>query len=213
VAEAGSDPIAERRAAREVRTFGAAAEEFLSLHVAAKRKGRTANEYRRIMQSRVSPVLGSKRIADVHRNDVTRLHGKLADTPYEANRVLALISAVWNWAARRGGAAQAIERYPEHGRERYLTSAELGRLGEVLRQGETTGLPYAVDEMKPGAKHAPKPLRRLRQIDPFAVAAIRLLILTGARLREILDAKWENVDFERGILFLADSKRAGSLFI
>jgi integrase len=38
------------------------------------------------------------------------------------------------------------------------------------------------------------------------VAAIRLLILTGARLREILHAKWENVDFERGIIHLPDSK-------
>jgi hypothetical protein len=85
VAEAGSDPIAERKRAREARTFGAVAEEFLSLHVAAKRKGRTASEYRRIVQSRIVPVLGSKRIADVHRNDVARLHGRLADTPYEAN--------------------------------------------------------------------------------------------------------------------------------
>lgn len=184
-AEAGSDPIAERKAAREARTFGAVAEEFLSLHVAAKRKGRTTSEYRRIVQSRIVPTIGSKRIADVHRNDVARLHGKLADTPYEANRVLALISAVWNWAARRGEAAladnpaKAIERYPEHGRERYLTSAELGRLGEALRRSK---------------------------LDPFAIAAIRLLILTGARLREILDAHWEHVDLERGVIFLADSK-------
>jgi integrase len=212
VAEAGSDPIAERRAARDVRTFGAVAEEFLTLHVAAKRKGRTASEYRRIVQSRIVPALGSKRIADVHRNDVARLHGKLADTPYEANRALAIVSAVWNWAGRRGevalanNPAKAIERYPEHGRERYLTGAELTRLGEALRQGETTGLPYAVDETKPGAKHAPKPDKRRSKLDPFAVAAIRLLILTGARLREILDAQWQHVDCERGIIFLQDSK-------
>jgi integrase len=44
------------------------------------------------------------------------------------------------------------------------------------------------------------------KLDPFAVAAIRLLILTGARLREILDAKWQQVDMERGIIFLPDSK-------
>jgi integrase len=43
-------------------------------------------------------------------------------------------------------------------------------------------------------------------MDPFAVAAIRLLMLTGARLREILNAKWEYVDFERGVIFLPDSK-------
>lgn len=33
-----------------------------------------------------------------------------------------------------------------------------------------------------------------------------MLIFTGARLREILDAKWDYVDWERGIMFLPDSK-------
>jgi integrase len=212
LAEAGSDPIAERRKAREVRTFGAMAEEFLSLHVAAKRKSRTANEYRRIVQSRIMPAIGSKRIVEVHRADVAKLHAKLDATPYEANRTLALISAVWNWAARRGEVALAnnpakgIERYREQGRERYLTTDELVRLGDALREGETIGLPYEIDESKPKAKHAPKPDKRRMRLDPFAVVAIRLLILTGARLREVLHAQWQHVDFERGILFLPDSK-------
>jgi integrase len=212
VAEAGSDPIAERRRARDVRTFGAVAEEFLALHVATKRKGRTANEYRRILQSRIVPAIGSKRIADVHRADVAKLHGKLVDTLYEANRALALVSAVWNWAGKRGEVALAenpakgVERYREHRRERFLTGDELARLGDALREGETVGLPYDVDETNPRAKHAPKADKRRVKLDPFAVAAIRLLLLTGARLREILDVKWQHVDFERGVIFLHDSK-------
>jgi len=44
------------------------------------------------------------------------------------------------------------------------------------------------------------------KLDPYAVAAIRLLILTGAPLREILHAKREQIDFGRGVIFLADSK-------
>ena len=56
------------------------------------------------------------------------------------------------------------------------------------------------------AKHAPKPDKRRTKIDPFAVAAIRLLILTGARLREILDAQWQHVDLERGVIFLPELK-------
>ena len=102
--------------------------------------------------------------------------------------------------------ARAIERYAESGRERYLTSEELARLGDVLREGETIGLPYSIDETKPTAKDAPKADRRRVKLDPFAVAAIRLLILTGARLREMLDAQWSQLDLERGVLFLADSK-------
>ena len=63
-----------------------------------------------------------------------------------------------------------------------------------------------IDETKPKAKHAPKEDNRRAMLDPFAVAAIRLLILTGARLREILHARWEFIDFERGVIFLPDSK-------
>jgi integrase len=85
--------------------------------------------------------------------------------------------------------AGRIERYREHKRERFLTSDELARLGDALREGETIGLPYAIDETKPNAKHAPKADKRRVKLDPYAVAAIRLLILTGARLREILDAR------------------------
>jgi integrase len=134
------------------------------------------------------------------------------ETPYEANRVLALISAVWNWAARRDEVAaranpcQGIERYPERGRERFLTTDELARLGAALAEGEAIGLPYDIDETKPKAKHAPKADKRRVKLDPFAVAAVRLLILTGARLREILDARWQHVDIERGVIFLPDSK-------
>ena len=72
--------------------------------------------------------------------------------------------------------AKGIERYAEHGRERYLTTAELARLGDALREGEMIGPPILVDETKPKAKHAPKPDHRRVKVDPFAVAAIRLLL-------------------------------------
>lgn len=211
-ATTGADPIEERRKARAVPTFANIADEFLRLHVTAKRKVRTADEYARILKSDVYPTLGSKRIVDVRRADVARMHAGLAIKPYQANRAVALVSAIWNWAAKRDevsfadNPAKGLERFEERSRERFLTSEELARLGEVLREAETVGLPYSVDETKTNAKHAPKAENRRTKLDPFAVAAIRLLILTGARLREILDAQWLQVDFERGVLFLADSK-------
>ena len=101
--------------------------------------------------------------------------------------------------------ARQIDRYPEKGRERYLTAEELRCLGKAMRDAETVGLPWQVDETGPKAKHIPKD-RRSRVVDPYAVAAIRLLMLTGARLREILDARWDYIDWDRGLMFLPDSK-------
>jgi integrase len=184
----------------------------MRLHVAAKRKGRTHEEYERVLKLHILPSLGSRRITNIERKDVARLHSNLADRPVVANRSLAVISSIWSWAARRDevragdNPARGIERNPEHGRERFLSAAEFGRLGDALVMAETVGLPWDVNEAKPKAKHAAKEENRRTVADPFAVAAIRLLIFTGARLREILHARWQYVDLERGIIHLQDSK-------
>jgi len=99
--EKGSDPIEERRKGRAVRTFRQVAEEWLTLHVKAKRKGRTGEEYERALRIHILPALGSKRMPDVRRVDVAQLHARIRDKPHQANRTVATISAVWNWAARR----------------------------------------------------------------------------------------------------------------
>jgi integrase len=109
--------------------------------------------------------------------------------------------------------ARDIDKYPEKGRERFLTGDELGRLGDAIREAETVGLPWVVDATRATAKHAPKEANRRTVIDPFAAAAIRLLILTGARLREILKLEWQHVDLERGLLLLPDSKTGAKSII
>jgi integrase len=209
--EGGHDPIGQRRESRAAKSFAQIAAEFLALHAHAKRKPRTADEYGRTLKLHMLPALGSRIMADIGKVDLSRLHASLSDSPIAANRVVALFSAIWNWAAKRDevaagdNPARQIERYPEKGRERYLTVEELRRLGKALRDAETIGLPWLIDESAPNSKHTPK-AKRSRIIDPHAVAAIRLLMLTGARLREILDARWDYVDIERGLMFLPDSK-------
>lgn len=209
--EQGADPVEERRKARAIRTFREVAEDFIKLHVAAKRKGGTKADYEALLDRFIYPAIGSKRIVDIRRAEIAKLHSKLSEKPYTGNRILALISSIWNWAAKRdevefaANPAKGIERNKERKRERFLGSEELARLGEMLRLAQTEGLEWAVDESKPKSKHIPKNNRRTK-IDPHAAAAIRLLIFTGARLREILHAKWEQVDFERSIIHLPDSK-------
>jgi integrase len=101
--------------------------------------------------------------------------------------------------------ARGIDKFKENRRERFLTSKELERLGSAIREAETTGIAWTVDETKPTAKHAPK-VKRSTRIAPGAAAALRLLLFTCCRLREILRLRWEHVDIERGCLFLPDSK-------
>ncbi len=69
--------------------------------------------------------------------------------------------------------SKGLERNPEQGRERYLTPDELRRLGKALREAETTGIAWVVDEKGPKAKHLAKEANRARVIDPHAVAALR----------------------------------------
>ena len=85
------------------------------------------------------PRSGGERSASVTRADVTRLHLSLKATPYQANRVLALLSKMLTlaekWGLRPDGVEpmrRHVERFEEHTRERFLSPAELARLGEAL---------------------------------------------------------------------------------
>ena len=193
-------------------TFAEAAQTFMRLHVAAKRKPRTLESYETLLRAHILPSIGTMRLPEIRRAHISALHGNIK-APGAANRAVSVVSAILNWAAAEhddlelpSNPAKRIRCNPERGCERFLTSEEFARLGAVLWEGETVGLSYDVDETKAKAKHAAKPENRRTTLDPFAVAAIRLLIFTGARLREVLHAKWEHVDFDRSILFLSDSK-------
>ena len=101
--------------------------------------------------------------------------------------MLATLSGLFSFGVARGllpegmvNPAKRIEKFKETARERFLTAEEFERLGAALREAETIGLPYSVDETKPNAKHAPRNQeKRITIVSPFATAAIRLLIFTG----------------------------------
>ncbi len=208
----GEDPAADKKRERRALPLANVIDAFLKDHVEAKRKAGTAAGYRDLLERLVKPALGQMKPDKVTRQDVSRLHLSLQGTPSQANKCVGVISSLYSFAGENGYApegcnpAQSIKKFPEKRRERFLTSEELARFGKALRLGEAVGLPWHVDESNPKAKHAPKEANRYTVLDPYAAAAIRLLILTGARLREILHVKWENIDFDRGIIHLPDSK-------
>jgi integrase len=207
----GRDPAADKAGQRAAPTVNELIDAFVVEHVETKLKERTA-EAHAIALDRLRGKHGSLKAGALTRAHLAALHSKMHDRPFAANRSLSVWGKLFSWAGARGlvpqgrNPARGIERYRENGRERYLTGEELGALSDALRQAETIGLPWRVEEATPAAKHLAKKEKRRTVLDPFGVAAIRLLILTGARLREILDSKWSDVDPERGILFLSDSK-------
>ena len=87
----------------------------------------------------------------------------MADRPYAANRAAAVWSKAFAWGATRGlipeghNPTKGLQKYREQGRERFLTTNELARLGSALGEGETIGLPYDVDETKPTSNTRPGP--------------------------------------------------------
>jgi integrase len=181
----GKDPAGTKAETKVAPTVADLAERFLAEHAEAKRKTSTAREYRRLLDHVVLPALGKRRVADIVRQDVARLHHARRATPTEANRALAVLSTMFTMAERWGerpdgsNPCRHIEKYPQRRRERFLSPKELGRLGDVL------------------ASH---------QGSPFYAAAIKLLVFTGARLGEILGLQWQWIYFDRGEARLPDSK-------
>ena len=207
----GEDPAAAKVRAREVPSFREFAERYLLEEAEAKLKPKSVVNYRIYLRKHACPALGSIKLDQISTADVAALHRRIGQTkPMTANRVVECIGSVFRYAANCGlvergrNPGAPIEAFREQRRERFLSSDELARLSEAIREAETTGITWQVDDTKPTAKHIPKNGRTA--IGPYAAAALRLLILTGARLREILHLKWEYVDFERGLLLLPDSK-------
>lgn len=178
-------------------------------------KPATRSFYKITLYVHIAPTIGSLKAVALTRVDVQKAHTSISKRgKYSANRAVALLSASFGWGAKHGyvpegfNPASRVDRNREEARERFLTADELHRLGAAMVEAETIGLP----DHNPGAgKHAPKNRRTL--VSPHVTAAIRLLMLTGARLREVLNLRWSEVDLERALLTLPDSKTGKKIIL
>jgi integrase len=188
-ASQGEDPAATRKAQREAPTMAQLAERYLVEHARPHKKPSSVANDERLLAKKVLPELGPLKAHAVTRADVARLHRSFQATPFEANRLLALLSRMftlaeeWHVRPQRTNPCRGLKRFNESRRQLFLSELQLGRLGRALSEAE-----------------------RDRSEPPAALMAVSLLLYTGCRLSEILTLRWEEVDLERGYLRLSDSK-------
>jgi integrase len=111
----------------------------------------------------------------------------------------------WGLRPENSNPCRRVRRYKENARERFLSTDELSRLGSALEDAETIGLPWRLNDGAKG-KHRAAAEKQRAKINPGALATIRLLVFTGARVSEILQLRWADVDLEGGTLALPERK-------
>ncbi len=184
---------------------------FLDEYARHHKKASSVYTDRINIDNHILPLIGKLAVKDVTRIDIEALRNHVCDGltrtkppkgakqerfgpnakggPGAANRCLAILSKMfnlaelWGWRLENTNPCRLVTKYPENRRQRFLSEDEFKRLGAVLDQVEEDGTESL-----------------------YVVSAIRLLLLTGARLSEILTLRWQWVDLERGFLMLPDSK-------
>ncbi len=171
----GLDPADARRSARGAPTVRNLAADYVERHAVPNKRAKGVKDDRAMLETVILPKLGKRKVAEITRRDIEALHITYVDRPYRANRVLALLSKMFNlaleWGWRPDNPARGVTRFQEEKRDRWLNDQELERLWRVLES---------------------HPNRR-------AANAIQLQLLTGARLGEVLNARREAFDLERGV--------------
>ncbi|MGH9644135.1 MAG: tyrosine-type recombinase/integrase [Terriglobales bacterium] len=171
----GDDPLQHREAVRKEVTVLELSRDYLDRHARPHKRPSSLRNDEQMLNGIVIPKLGNLPVSAVTRRDLESLHHSLKGTPYRANRVLSLISKMFGlalqWKMRADNPAHGIPRFQEDRREAWMTAEQLGAL-------ETAIDAYASQD---------------------AADALRLLILTGSREGEVLNAEWDQFDLERGV--------------
>lgn len=206
----GLDPQARKADDRSALTVRELSIIFLENFIEVQRTRNTIESYKNAVENYIVPALGSMKAHKVEGTDVEKLRNNLRATPSTANKVMAVVSSMFSYGStmklikKRENPVIGVEKFPEIEKERFLTTEELIRLEATLSLAETSGLPWNINKEAP-SKHLRKH-NRTNVTSPYVTAAIRLLMLTGARLREILELEWAIVELHNGVLRLSKSK-------
>jgi integrase len=225
----GQDPAGKRRAAREASTVADLAERYLREHARPHKKERSAKSDEDNLRLHVRPRLGSRKVASVTYNDVADLHNAIGASgpkphPGAANRTLALLSKMFNLAEKWGlrplnsNPCRHVQRFRERKLHRDLLPLELRRLANALRDWPRE--PRKIVLLENGDR---KPRSRSEEKLPLtpdeiavrdqACDVLRLILFSGMRRGEALNLAWSEVDLDRGLLRLADSKTGSKVLV
>jgi integrase len=178
----GRDPNDERRRRREAATMQDVADRYMREHGQRKRSGFNDEI---LWRRHLLPTFGRLPVAALTRERVREWHGAHLK-PITANRALEVLGKAmelaeeWGWRPTGSNPTAGVKAHPERQRRRYMTSDELNRLRATLQDWEGLGGPLSLRW-------------RFAQL-------VRLLLLTGARLREVMEAQWAWVDWDRRVI-------------
>ena len=201
---AGIDPAERRAEDRGALSVSDLCDLYLAEGCATKKPSTLVRDCSRIKRH-IKPLLGRRLVKSLTRADVERFMqdvaaGKSATnvkTGFRGRAIVTggkgaaresvvLLGSLFSFAVERGlrddNPVSGVKKFKPRKMERFLSPAELATLGEVLIAAEREGE------------------------SPVVVAALRLLMLTGARKSEILTLRWDWVDFEHACLRLPDTK-------
>ncbi|MCK5384407.1 MAG: tyrosine-type recombinase/integrase [Alphaproteobacteria bacterium] len=185
----GSDPTSEISNIKASPTIFELCDRFIKEHSEIHKKPRGIELDKTAIRKHIKPKLGNLKTIAVTKADIQKFHLGMKNMPAHANRILRILSKMFNlaedWGLRPANSnpVTKVKRYKEEPRERYLSNQEILCLGRALDEAE---------------KNNTESL--------YFISLIRLLLLTGARLREIMHAKWEWIDWDLSMLKLPDSK-------
>ena len=171
----GEDPATKKKTNRHLPLIKDLAQDYLDRYAMPRKRQRSIEEDKKLLTNIILPSIGNQQVKSISRRTIENLHNQLDKTPYQANRVLALLSKMFSlanaWEWREDNPVIGIQKYQEHKRNIWLKDQELQRLYDVL-----------------DCYH-----------NQSVADAIRLLILTGARKSEVLNATWDQFDIEKGV--------------